>query len=382
MSLLQLYQNYLNQALPDISGIFRSTPAQAMEETTEETIAQPAGLTPQQLALLYPQQNQGGEGIQSLDVQDFQDAIAARQERIANPDPISQFIYNAIPGLQPQSIESIMSGGAQRQMTIPGLTGLLSKTDKYYDLPYGDQAFIASQMGYSDPNTGMANKDPFGINTRSAFGNYGEYVEDRSTELADYLSGDLADKYDVTYDFETGQYVGANAKKANQMTSRLRTEQQFYADQTKKRNQFIQDSFKKQQDKQDQVDTGDITTGPTRPVNIVDEVALTGGDNNSGGGGFDREDRGPGASSRGGTSATDSGLGNLGFSDIRLKENVELIGKSPSNINIYKFNYKDNSTTYQGVMAHEVPWANVKHSNGYMMVDYDKVDVEFKKWQR
>lgn len=69
-------------------------------------------------------------------------------------------------------------------------------------------------------------------------------------------------------------------------------------------------------------------------------------------------------------------------SDERLKENVELIGKSPSNINIYKFNYKDNSTTYQGVMAHEVPWASVKHSNGYMMVDYNKVDVEFKKWQR
>jgi len=55
----------------------------------------------------------------------------------------------------------------------------------------------------------------------------------------------------------------------------------------------------------------------------------------------------------------------LGFSDIRLKENVELIGKSPSNINIYKFNYKDNPTTYQGAMAHEVPWASVKHSNGY-----------------
>lgn len=297
-TLYQSYQDYLNQALPDISGIFASTPAQAVEETTEETVAQPAGLTPQQLALLYPQQNQGGEGIQSLDTQDFQDAIAARQKRIANPDPLAQFAYNMIPGLQPQSVESIMSGGAQRQMTIPGLTGLLSKTDKYYDLPYGDQAFIASQMGYSDPDTGMANKDPFGINVRSAFGNYGEYVENRSTELGDYLSGDLADKYDVTYDFETGQYVGANAKKANQMTSRLRTEQQFYADQTKKRNQFIQDSFKKQQDKQNQVDTGDITTGPTGPVNIVDEVALTGGggggNNNAGvgGGQFD------GASSR------------------------------------------------------------------------------------
>ena len=70
----------------------------------------------------------------------------------------------------------------------------------------------------------------------------------------------------------------------------------------------------------------------------------------------------------------------LGFSGIRLKENVELIGKSPSNINIYKFNYKNNPTTYQGAMAHEVPWASVKHSNGYMMIDYNQIDVEFKKW--
>ena len=83
---------------------------------------------------------------------------------------------------------------------------------------------------------------------------------------------------------------------------------------------------------------------------------------------------------RGATSATSSGLGGLGFSDIRLKENVELIGKSPSNINIYKFNYKNNPTTYQGAMAHEVPWASVKHSNGYMMVDYNKIDVNFKKY--
>ena len=88
------------------------------------------------------------------------------------------------------------------------------------------------------------------------------------------------------------------------------------------------------------------------------------------------------ATGRGATSATSSGLGGLGigFSDIRLKENVELIGKSPSNINIYKFNYKNNPTTYQGAMAHEVPWASIKHSNGYMMVDYNLLDVDFKKY--
>jgi len=72
----------------------------------------------------------------------------------------------------------------------------------------------------------------------------------------------------------------------------------------------------------------------------------------------------------------------LGFSDIRLKDNVELIGQSPSNINIYKFNYLNDPTVYQGVMAQDVPWASVKADKGYLMVDYNKVDVEFKKWHR
>ena len=75
----------------------------------------------------------------------------------------------------------------------------------------------------------------------------------------------------------------------------------------------------------------------------------------------------------------DNRSSDLGFSDIRLKQNVELMGKSPSNINIYSFNYLNNPTKYQGVMAHEVPWASQKHNSGYLMVDYNKVDVEFKK---
>jgi hypothetical protein len=79
------------------------------------------------------------------------------------------------------------------------------------------------------------------------------------------------------------------------------------------------------------------------------------------------------------TSATNPLLGNLGYSDIRLKENVELIGKSPSNINIYKFNYKGKDTVYEGVMAQEVPWASIEDQDGYLMVDYSKVDVDFKK---
>jgi hypothetical protein len=70
-SLFQSYQNYLNQALPDISGIFASTPAQAVEETTEETVAQPVGLTREQLLLLYPElRNQSSGGNDNDDSYD------------------------------------------------------------------------------------------------------------------------------------------------------------------------------------------------------------------------------------------------------------------------------------------------------------------------
>jgi hypothetical protein len=67
------------------------------------------------------------------------------------------------------------------------------------------------------------------------------------------------------------------------------------------------------------------------------------------------------------------------MSDIALKNNINLIGKSPSGINIYTFNYNGDDKVYQGVMAHEVPHASIFNTNGYLMVDYSKVDVEFKR---
>jgi hypothetical protein len=67
------------------------------------------------------------------------------------------------------------------------------------------------------------------------------------------------------------------------------------------------------------------------------------------------------------------------FSDERLKEDIKLIGKSPSGINIYEFKYKHTSGTWQGVMAQEVPWARTMTDTGFYMVDYSKVDVEFRR---
>ena len=67
------------------------------------------------------------------------------------------------------------------------------------------------------------------------------------------------------------------------------------------------------------------------------------------------------------------------FSDARLKEEIHLIGKSPSGINIYSFKYKKEPGTYVGVMAHEVPWARQMTDTGYYMVDYTKTDVQFRR---
>jgi hypothetical protein len=66
-------------------------------------------------------------------------------------------------------------------------------------------------------------------------------------------------------------------------------------------------------------------------------------------------------------------------SDIRLKDNINKIGTSPSGVNIYSFKYKGDNKTYQGVMAHQVPHASIVNDEGYLMVDYNKLDVEFKE---
>jgi len=66
-------------------------------------------------------------------------------------------------------------------------------------------------------------------------------------------------------------------------------------------------------------------------------------------------------------------------SDIRLKDDINLVGKSPSGINIYTFKYKGDDKKYQGVMAHQVPEASFVGDDGYLKVNYTKLDVEFKE---
>ena len=81
------------------------------------------------------------------------------------------------------------------------------------------------------------------------------------------------------------------------------------------------------------------------------------------------------------------GMGLLGaggsLSDRRLKENIQKIGESISGLGIYKFNYIGKAKQYIGTMADEVikvvPEAVVKMDNGYLGVNYNLIDVDFKE---
>jgi hypothetical protein len=71
-------------------------------------------------------------------------------------------------------------------------------------------------------------------------------------------------------------------------------------------------------------------------------------------------------------------------SDISYKENLNLIGESPLGIKIYQFNYIGETGLYEGVIAQELIGTKYESAlqlddNGKYLVDYGKIDVEFKK---
>jgi hypothetical protein len=195
----------------------------------------------------------------------FMDEITNRQNRLNNPsDKFFGFntmrdqqltgadagFYDTIPQertfagniqdfLTPQSADDIIAEGYEPRMKLGILANIIP--DRFGTLPRGDQAFIARNMGYIGPtvfgdNQSGLSKDPFGLNTRSGFGNYAERVGEEYSNLGESLSGRLADKYGAEFDEETGMFVGPNAAKANQMTKMMRAKYNFYGQQTRQRD--------------------------------------------------------------------------------------------------------------------------------------------------
>jgi hypothetical protein len=72
-------------------------------------------------------------------------------------------------------------------------------------------------------------------------------------------------------------------------------------------------------------------------------------------------------------------------SDIRLKQDIILVGRLANGIGLYRFRYKgDDTTVFVGVMAQEVqnilPGAVSRDRNGYLAVDYHRLGLDFMTW--
>ena len=158
---------------------------------------------------------------------------------------------------QPQSAQEIMEEGYKPMTNVGILTSILGKADKFGTLPRADQAFITSQMGYTGPtvfgdNQSGLSKDPFGLNTRSAFGNYAERVGVEADKLGDLLSGKMTEKYGkgtsgITFNAATGMFEAIDdedqkaidaALKATQMNKLNITKLNFYRDKVKERDEL------------------------------------------------------------------------------------------------------------------------------------------------
>ena len=247
----------------------------------------------------------GGLGSPQM-IGNFNQAIAQRQNRLNNPNQTMQFLQNlGLP--QQDSVQQMMARGMlgkkDQRMNLPfGLTGILSSVlpDNYFDkMTLGDQILTQSYMGFTDPNTGMANKDPFGINVRSALGNYSEYANKRVDKLNELLGGKLAQKYGVEWDPATGTFKGANAKTANDMTKMLRKQYGFYGNVKKKKQDIasdlglIQKAIEADKKAKHEAARANLKTA-SRGI-----TSVTGGD---GGGGMTARERGAAASRMGGGS--------------------------------------------------------------------------------
>ena len=129
-------------------------------------------------------------------------------------------------------LENIKDSASGIMSSIKGfgpISMLLGSMDKFDTLPALDQQFIKENMGYRGPtvfgeNTSGLYKDPFGVNTRSAFGNYAEKVRSDFDNLSESLGKgrDGAKFNPETGMFESDELEADQLDKINKQTNMLR----------------------------------------------------------------------------------------------------------------------------------------------------------------
>jgi len=131
---------------------------------------------------------------------------------------------------------------------------ILGSMDKFNTLSPADQEFIKQNMGYTGPtvfgeNTTGGSKDPFGLNTRSMFGNYAERVGKEADKLSGLLTETQTAKYGkgtsgISFNAATGMFEAVDpddplavdaALKATQMNKMNIAKYNFYTQKEKER---------------------------------------------------------------------------------------------------------------------------------------------------
>ena len=160
--------------------------------------------------------NQGGDPNKNFSMEEYEKTFANQ-----NKEPTDNFLTRALSGIMDNKyVQGARNMGSM--ITNPlmgGLSFLASKMDKFDTLPYVDQQFIKENMAYKNPNSGLP-QDPFGINTRSMFGNYAEFVGKESTKL-DAAVEKATDKYEA---------LGYTPAQIAKQLSGLLKRQSFYGD--------------------------------------------------------------------------------------------------------------------------------------------------------
>jgi hypothetical protein len=91
--------------------------------------------------------------------------------------------------------------------------------------------------------------------------------------------------------------------------------------------------------------------------------------------------RGGGGGMRAGGGRGGGGRGGGRRSDVRLKDDIVLVGRLENSLGLYRFSYNGSSKVYVGVLAQEVqqvmPQAVVQGTDGYLRVYYEKLGVRF-----
>ena len=155
-------------------------------------------------------------------------ALATRQKNLNDPGKIQGIINSGMEmlGMTPQrSVEQMILSGqkdVRKTSGIPfGIGTMLAKAmpDSYYDkMTLADQIFTQSQMTNKalptvfDSGNSIANRDEFGINKTSMFGNYGQYGMKRAIDLNDQLT-EIGNKYGATWDAALGEFTSKGETK-------------------------------------------------------------------------------------------------------------------------------------------------------------------------